>query len=251
MTKRTYYRIRRHLLLSVGLLAGFAISSQAQSTKLYKWVDSKGNISYQDRPPPKDAKILEEREIEPPAATSTVVDGVPIVVYTVPECQRCVEVLSWLTARGLPTQELSLQDDRDAQAQILNLNNGLTAPALFIDEQFVFDTSEESMLTALEDAGYTFTLPDAIDNADSDSGEDSVNSDGTQSSETSAVPGSEATAVDDDDEGSLFDENFNEIVEPEEDLNDEDLEDEDLESLEFEDENPDEASTDESSDLVE
>lgn len=238
-----------HLILSVALLAGFATASQAQATKLYKWVDSKGNISYQDSPPPKDATILEEREIEAPVEPSTLIEGIPIVVYTVPECQRCVEVLTWLTARGLPTQELSLQDDRDAQAQILNLNNGLTAPTLFIDEQFIFDTSEESMLTAIEEAGYTFTLPEAVDNADSDGGEDSISAEDTQDSDASVVPRSEATPVSDDDEGSLFDENFNEIVTPEEDF--EDLEDEDFEDQDLEDENPDEASADESSSVVE
>jgi glutaredoxin len=153
--------ISREPSLFVGLLACVVIlfSTSSLAATLYKWVDADGKISYQDRPPPKDAKILDERKIDEPEEVVQRIEGVPVVVYTLDNCERCDEVIAWLTNRGVPTEQRSLQEDREAQRQILDLSNGLTAPTLFIDDAFVTDTSEESMLEALRGAEYNLTLP--------------------------------------------------------------------------------------------
>jgi glutaredoxin len=149
------------------------------ATTLYKWVDADGKISYQDRPPPKNAKILEEREINVPEIVVPRIVGVPVVVYTVDKCERCDEVIAWLTNRGVPIEQRPLQEDREAQRLILDLSNGLTVPTLFIDDNFVTDTSEESMLKALRDAQYTLVLPETntTTTADADSDESDTESD--------------------------------------------------------------------------
>lgn len=226
MTMRIFTDIRTRFLGCLGALAIIIFASPADATKLYKWVDSDGNISYQDRPPPKNAKILEEREIKAPEPTASLPDVVPVVVYTVPECPRCVEVIAWLTNRAIPTQEVSLQEDREAQRQILDLSNGLRAPALLLDEQFVLDTSEESMLDALEAAGYQPQLPivTQADRAPTDVNPPTASTDVTPSdapdstateSETGA-PSSDASPITETEDigDSLFDENFNEIIDP-------------------------------------
>lgn len=133
----------------------------SHATKLYKWVDANGTISYQDRPPPKNAKILEEREMNPQRRVPIVTAPDPVIVYTVDDCQRCVEVLKWLENIGVPAEARALKDDRDAQRRILDLSNGLTVPTLFIDQQIVTDSSEESMISALLEADYQLNLPES------------------------------------------------------------------------------------------
>lgn len=171
---------RRLPTLLVACLCLFSISL-SHAGKMYKWVDANGNISYQDRPPPKNAKILQEREISASGKSTQVTnpvanDAVPVIVYTLDNCGRCTEVIAWLTARGVPSQARSLQEDRDAQRQILDLSNGLTVPTLFIDDRIITDTSEDAMLAALSQAGYTLILPDTTgassnDNEDEDENE--------------------------------------------------------------------------------
>lgn len=207
--------IKAILTASLMVISCVIFSSQSHATKLYKWVDDKGKISYQDRPPPKNAKILEEREINAPTQTTVQrVDGESVVVYTLPNCQRCTEVLAWLEKRGVPALERSLQDDRAAQQEIIDLSNGLTAPALFLDDQFILDTSEEFMLAALREAGYTLILPEQTASQNEPQAIDAP----ADTLEPTATPS------ENEDDAPLFDENFNEIVD--EDDDEDELEDE-------------------------
>jgi glutaredoxin len=176
-----FFLIFRKCKLSAGLLLCLVVLFPASSlaTTLYKWVDADGKISYQDRPPPKNAKILEEREINAPETTAPILDGVPVVIYTLDNCVRCDEVITWMTARGVPIEQRPLQEDREAQRQILELSNGLSAPTLFIDDKFVTDTSEASMLTALRDAEYNLVLPEPDTTSPSDAvSEETATADG-------------------------------------------------------------------------
>ncbi len=53
------------LLLMMGIHAPLT-----HAVKLYKWVDERGNVTYQDRPPPANASEVEEKDIDPNAGVT-------------------------------------------------------------------------------------------------------------------------------------------------------------------------------------
>ena len=146
-----------HLLLPIVLISMLAISthSAAFTAKLYKWVDEDGNISYQDSPPPENAKILSEKSTTlpdaPPVRNS---NQPPVLVYTVPNCSSCDSLLARLRELNVPVEEHNLNDNRQVQQQILQQSSSLVAPSVFIKQQFHADFTADNMETILRSAGY-------------------------------------------------------------------------------------------------
>lgn len=143
------------LTLHIVLIIAVAIVGSSQAAKLYKWVDANGNVSYQDSPPPKDAKVLEESELKRSNAPSSQSqsDLPPIVVYTVDNCDACDVLLLRLKQLEIPHQQASLLN-KEVQAEILSNNDAITAPALKIGEQYLNNITESELLSSLRDAGY-------------------------------------------------------------------------------------------------
>lgn len=138
-------------LLSLSLLN----PNSANAGKLYKWVDDQGNISYQDRPPPKNAKILSEKETtakepEPNSNFPTV------VVYSVEDCDLCDKLVTMLRKDKVPHIVLPLAEDRDAQTRILELADSIIAPSIFIGDKLVQTNTEQGLKEKLEEAGFEF-----------------------------------------------------------------------------------------------
>ncbi len=135
--------------------------NSAFAAKLYKWVDNDGNISYQDSTPPEGSKLIKEEEIKTsnPKSTdqstqSTVVfRQQPVVVYTLPNCPVCDELLQKIRSWDVPAAEESLQD-RAVQARILEISDSLTVPTLFIGDNIISNHSNDSLSAALQKAGY-------------------------------------------------------------------------------------------------
>lgn len=146
--------IKRLALVCIGLVY-LQMSSTVLAAKLYKWVDKDGKVSYQDRPPPSEAKILQESSIdaEPTPAANAVDDREPVLVYTVENCDSCELLLLRLNQLNIPTQELSLIN-REIQRQLLDGDNVLSAPTLRIGEKFVTDISEQNLVSELRVGGY-------------------------------------------------------------------------------------------------
>ncbi len=137
------------------IVLSFMSTDSARAGKLYKWVDDKGNISYQDQPPPIDAKILSEKETnaKEPEANS---DLPSVVVYTVENCDLCDKLVTMLRKDKVPHIVLPLAEDRDAQTRILQLADSIIAPSIFIGEELVQTNSEQSLKEKLEQAGFEF-----------------------------------------------------------------------------------------------
>lgn len=137
----------------------FALSlitpDSANAGKLYKWVDDKGNISYQDQPPPKNAKILSEKETDAkePKENNDLPD---VVVYTVENCDLCEKLVTMLRKDKIPHIVLPLAEDREAQSRILQLVDSIIAPSIFIGDELVQTNSEQSLKEKLEQAGFEF-----------------------------------------------------------------------------------------------
>ena len=147
------------------LCAGYSsLDDSAWAAKMYKWVDAAGNISYQDKPPPKSAKLIEESELQnsspKPRPTTRKKTITPVTAYTITNCEDCTQLIGFLKKAKIPIVELSLQD-REVQSRILRLSGKISAPTLFIGDTLVTDLSEPGLITILKKAGYT--LPESID----------------------------------------------------------------------------------------
>jgi len=141
------------------LFVGLALScAPTHAAKLYKWVDAQGRISYQDKAPPKNAKILSEKDLikssEPKRQTRRVNRREPVDVYTADNCSGCSALLTQLRELNIPYTEKNIEDHRDIQNRIIQKTNNLRVPALFIDEQLFESSSRSQLMEALEDTDY-------------------------------------------------------------------------------------------------
>jgi glutaredoxin len=136
----------------------------AWAAKMYKWVDANGNISYQDKPPPKNGRLIETSELKKsdisPSPNSHNQKLTPLTAYTIANCKDCAQLIAFLKQGKIPVVELSLQD-REVQSRILRLSGKIAAPTLFVGDTLVTDLSEPGLITVLKGAGYT--LPESID----------------------------------------------------------------------------------------
>ena len=117
------------------LCLGLTLAPQIHAAKLYKWVDENGVVSYQDTPPPKGRKILQESTIKKSSVNSNRTlgneDKDPIKIYRAPDCNVCDVVRQHLKTLEVPLIELPLQDDRRAQDLILPVSyTHLTLPTI-------------------------------------------------------------------------------------------------------------------------
>ena len=165
------YRIIKTFLVSLIV----AVTTNAHADKLYKWVDADGNISYQDRPPPKNAKILSETEVAP----STSIDAnaeidiekinrnrPEVVVYSVKNCAVCDRLISELKRSKVPHVEIAIENDRKAQSRILEELGSVIMPTLFIGDRIIQPSSEAQLRQELESEGYKMAKDSSVETSE-------------------------------------------------------------------------------------
>jgi len=108
--------LNSHHVVAFALMLSFCSNSYAG--KMYKWVDKNGVVSYQDQPPPKNAKVLSEKTVGPNLNTEEGEgSGLPkVVVYTVENCESCDQVIALMMKAAVPHIELPLQSERQTSA---------------------------------------------------------------------------------------------------------------------------------------
>ena len=149
---------KRIAVNAAGALTLALLIGSVSAAKLYKWVDADGNISYQDSPPPNNAKVLEESELTISRPNSNDDSDVePLVVYTLEDCNSCEMLILRLRQLDIPFVEQSLLD-RDVQSQILSESDSLTAPTVRIGTDYINQFSEPGFIAVLRQAGYTPNL---------------------------------------------------------------------------------------------
>ncbi len=140
----------------------------AQNGKLYKWVDDKGKISYQDSPPPKNSKVIDSdvlknqqqsaqpvKELRRASDPAPILDGsVPVMVYTADNCLPCQSVVLFLTQKQVPFIERDIRSDRRARDRLSRLSKQITVPSLFIGGEIVQGHAKPPITRALKKAGY-------------------------------------------------------------------------------------------------
>ena len=132
------------------------------ASKLYKWVDKNGNISYQDQPPPENARILSEKVIDEDEAKKDSAKtpkqsgkNLPkVTVYTVDNCELCDQLISILRIEKVPHIVLPLADDRDVQSKILAKTGKIITPSIFVGSNLIQGGTEEGLKEKLRAAGF-------------------------------------------------------------------------------------------------
>jgi len=150
--------IKLGFISQVLLISALSISS-ASAAKLYKWVDDQGRISYQDKPPPVNSKILSEKTLKGKPSQKPELDAssnlAPIDVYVTKSCPSCESTIEVLADWGVPYTEKAIEEHRDIQTRLLELTEGVNVPALFFGNEFLSDTSTTTQLReSLEQTGH-------------------------------------------------------------------------------------------------
>lgn len=145
-------------VLSVAMLA-LLMSTHSNAQKLYKWVDAQGNISYQDQPPPENAKVLDQKEVGDRRSPPSEANSDPIKIYTVENCAPCAQSVLHMIKMGVPHVELPLSEDREAQSLILEKTSSLIAPTILVGDSVLQAPSNDELTEAIKAAGYE--LPDS------------------------------------------------------------------------------------------
>lgn len=142
--------------------------STANAGKLYKWVDAKGKISYQDNPPPKGSKILSEKEVKSSSSirseeqTSQNKSLPKVTIYTMNNCIDCDEFITFMRKNQVPHIARPLESDRDAQSYILSKVGAIKAPTMIIGNNVIQNKTIDEFQAALIEAGYDIQTDDAV-----------------------------------------------------------------------------------------
>lgn len=147
--------------LIVLLLTGL-IATPALAGKLYKWVDERGNISYQDRPPPEGRGQVEEKTMRGgvgsssgnPAAAEAAAKA-PVTLYMVPKCNPCDAARLYLKNRGVPFTEINVSEKNpQAQQEMVKKVGELSVPTITVGSKVMQGYVESLLKGELDQAGY-------------------------------------------------------------------------------------------------
>ncbi|GBE08531.1 glutaredoxin [bacterium BMS3Bbin11] len=144
------------------LLFSFAIFP-AVADELYKWVDNKGNVTYQSSPPPGTAKKVERPNIstgnsaasdQVEAAQHEEKDLKPVKFYYKPECSSCEEARAYFDENTVPFVEIDLSEN-EAEAEKLEKKLGVISVPIFgIGDKYVSGFEKNMLNKLLVNEGY-------------------------------------------------------------------------------------------------
>ena len=151
----------RHPVIYLLLATALAVST-AQAEKLYKWVGKDGKVSYQDRPPPADAGMVQERDLSvrrpgssaDTDAASDAVQNFPVVLYTVSNCASCDEARTYLKKRGVPFSEKNVGKNAALQKEMIEKVGQLSVPTITVGSKVMSGYVQSLLAGELDQAGY-------------------------------------------------------------------------------------------------
>lgn len=146
------------------LLLGLCLALGAQAQSVYKWVDKDGRVHFSDRPPPPDARKVEEKkpgrvgyaEAGTPYALQKAQKDFPVTLYRNAECDAlCEEARALLANRGIPYADLPLQSDEDMASFRSRFGTAkVQVPSLLVGAQKQVGFEPGLWNRLLDDAGY-------------------------------------------------------------------------------------------------
>ncbi len=122
----------------------------------YKWVDREGRITYQDQPPPAEAREVEVYDLpDAGRVPGDVPEGPPpVVLYTIPGCISCDAARDYLKRRGIPFQEIDVEGDAAAQKAMKEKVGALAVPTVLVGSRVLKGFVEVMLERELQAAGY-------------------------------------------------------------------------------------------------
>ena len=161
-------------LLLAGMLASATLSAGVGAQTLYRWVDKDGRVHYsQQKPPPSEAKTVEQRRLGPapaaqpgtggsgqiPFAIQQAMTNYPVILYTSPSCKSgCPEARALLQKRGVPFREVSVFEPATNDF-LKKIAGEALVPTLTVGSQVLKGFEEGAFNEALDTAGYLKSSP--------------------------------------------------------------------------------------------
>jgi glutaredoxin len=148
----------RNLAVTICALLVFAAGT-ATAQRMYKWVDSQGNVSYHDRPPPANSGYrVEEKNVRPKRLTSPAANEAaqqaPVVLYSVPKCASCDLARAHLQKRNIPFSERNVESDVKLQDELKAKSGTLAVPTILVGAKVLNGYTEGWLDSELDSAGY-------------------------------------------------------------------------------------------------
>jgi glutaredoxin len=141
-------------MMAAGLVLVLAMSA-AQASKLYKWVDKDGHVTYHDRPPSESGYQVEEKSMRSQAGDGeTPADLPPVVLYSAPNCPGCDNAREYLKRRQVSFTEKNAASDPKVQAELKKKAGALTVPVLTVGDKIMKGYLESLLEGELDQAGY-------------------------------------------------------------------------------------------------
>jgi glutaredoxin len=146
----------------IAVLVALLAFAPAYAAKLYKWVDERGNVSYQDRPPLEGAGKVEEKNLRDarggdsgsPAAAEAAAKS-PVTLYMVPKCNPCDMARTYLKQRGVPFREINVSESNpQAQQEMVKKVGQLSVPTITVGGRVMQGFVESLLAGELDQAGY-------------------------------------------------------------------------------------------------
>lgn len=146
----------------ITLLLVALVASPALAEKLYKWVDERGNISYQDRPPPEGRGKVEEKNLRPGTGVDSsdptmaqAAAKTPVTLYMVPKCSSCEAARLYLKKRKVPFNEINVSEKNpQAQVEMRKKVGELSVPTITVGSKVMQGYVESLLKGELDQAGY-------------------------------------------------------------------------------------------------
>ena len=113
--------------------------------------DNEGNQSFHQACPP-GTNLIEKKKLSTGKDTSTEVDlgKLNIVVYTIPDCTTCEEVIIYLKSRDVPFNEIDVSNDYETQQKVTELTGKLSVPITVIGEEYITGYNREKIASVLD-----------------------------------------------------------------------------------------------------
>ena len=146
--------------LNVALLVLISSFSQSGTAdQLYKWVDEKGNVTYQSSPPPEGAEDVERSEIREnvdaeQVDTEVVFETNPVRFYTIPDCPACNDARTYFEEKEIPFEEVDVSEDTAAAANMERTFGHNDVPTMKVGNKSVTGFQKQVMYKILKNAGY-------------------------------------------------------------------------------------------------
>jgi len=145
-----------YIVMAMVLLVG---AQPAFATKLYKWVDEYGNVTYRDTPPSDENIKYKEEDISGGSASGgsaadEAAEKNPIVLYSTPSCSACNSARAYLQSRGIPFEDKNVEGNGELQQELKKKAGEISVPTILIGSKVMRGYVQSLLEGELDAAGY-------------------------------------------------------------------------------------------------